>query len=71
VQRVPLDRLLVETDAPYLAPVPKRGKRNEPAFTAHTAQKVAELKEVSVEDVARQTTENFYRLFSKAEKRAL
>lgn len=66
VRNVPLDRLLVETDAPYLSPVPMRGKRNEPAFTRHTAEKVAEIKGVSLEDVANTTTENFFSLFSKA-----
>ena len=63
---VPLDRLLVETDAPYLAPLPHRGKRNEPAFVVHTAQRVAELKGVAPEELARATTENFFRLFTKA-----
>ncbi|NQV47857.1 MAG: TatD family hydrolase [Rhodospirillaceae bacterium] len=63
---VPLDRILVETDAPYLAPIPKRGKRNEPAFTAHTAAKVAEIKGVSLEELAQATTDNFFRLFTKA-----
>lgn len=66
VKQVPLNRILVETDSPYLAPVPHRGKRNEPAFVVHTAQMVAELKEKSVEDIAKQTTENFFTLFSKA-----
>ena len=65
---VPDDRLLVETDAPYLAPVPKRGKRNEPAFVAHTAAHVAELRGVSLDDLASTTTENFYRLFAKAKR---
>jgi TatD DNase family protein len=63
---VPLDRLLVETDAPYLAPVPMRGKRNEPAFVVHTAAAMAELKGVTPEELARATTDNFYRLFAKA-----
>jgi TatD DNase family protein len=63
---VPLDRLLVETDAPYLAPIPHRGKRNEPSFVTHTAAVLAGLKGVSVEDIARITTENFFRLFAKA-----
>ncbi len=67
---VPLDRILVETDAPYLAPVPKRGKRNEPAFVAHTAACVAELHGMSTEDLAAKTTENFFRLFSKAAAKA-
>jgi TatD DNase family protein len=63
---VPLDRLLVETDAPYLAPAPHRGKPNEPAFVAHTAAALAELKGVVVEELARATTDNFFRLFTKA-----
>jgi TatD DNase family protein len=63
---VPLDRLLVETDSPYLAPIPHRGKRNEPAFVAHTAAALAELKGLTAEDIARITTENFFRLFTKA-----
>jgi len=66
---VPLDRILVETDAPYLAPIPHRGKRNEPAFVTHTAEKVAELKEVSPEYLAHTTTENFFTLFNKAKRR--
>ena len=65
VRDIPLDRLLVETDAPYLAPVPKRGKTNEPAFVAHTAAKVAELKGIPVEELAARTTENFLRLFNR------
>jgi TatD DNase family protein len=68
VRDVPLDRLLVETDAPYLAPVPKRGKTNEPAFVAHTAAKVAELKGVGIAEIEAATTENFFRLFAKAER---
>jgi len=66
LRRVPLDRLLVETDAPYLAPVPKRGKRNEPAFVVHTAEHLAELKEVDSAELARITTENFFAVFAKA-----
>ena len=65
VPMVPADRLLVETDSPYLAPVPKRGKRNEPAFVAHTAARVAELRGLPVGELAAQTTRNFYALFSK------
>jgi TatD DNase family protein len=68
VRDIPLDRLLVETDAPYLAPVPKRGKTNEPAFVAHTAAKVAELKGVGVPELEAATTDNFFRLFAKAER---
>jgi TatD DNase family protein len=63
---VPLDRLLVETDAPYLAPTPHRGKRNEPAFVVHTAAMLAELKGVSADEIANATTENFFRLFTHA-----
>ena len=62
---LPADRILVETDAPYLAPTPHRGKRNEPAFVAHTAAVLAETRGVSVEAIAEQTSENFFRLFSK------
>ena len=65
IKSVPLDRLLVETDAPYLAPVPHRGKTNEPAFVAHTATMLAELKGVSGKELADTTTANFFRLFSK------
>jgi len=68
VKHAPLDRLLVETDAPYLAPAPMRGKRNEPAFTRHTAEKVAEIKELSLEKVAAVTTDNYFSLFSKAKR---
>jgi len=60
---VPADRLLVETDAPYLAPVPRRGKRNEPAFVVHTARRVAELRGVDLDQLARQTRANTVRLF--------
>jgi TatD DNase family protein len=62
---VPADRLLVETDAPFLAPVPKRGKRNEPAFVRHTADALAGLKELSPAEFARQSSANFFRLFRK------
>ena len=65
VKDVPLDRLLVETDAPYLAPEPYRGKTGEPSFVVRTAQVLAEVKGVSFEEIARQTTENFFRLFTK------
>jgi TatD DNase family protein len=63
---LPGDRLLVETDSPYLAPVPFRGKRNEPAHVAHTARVLAEARQVSTQDVAELTTANFRRLFRKA-----
>lgn len=62
----PVDRILVETDSPYLAPKPHRGKRNEPAYTAHTAAVGAEIFGLSFEDFAAQTTQNFDRLFTKA-----
>ncbi|KPQ08009.1 MAG: TatD DNase family protein [Rhodobacteraceae bacterium HLUCCA12] len=62
----PVDRILVETDAPYLAPPPHRGKRNEPAYTAHTARAIAPLWGMEFDDFARQTSENFDRLFSRA-----
>ena len=68
VRDIPLERLLVETDAPYLAPVPKRGKTNEPAFVAHTAAKVAELKGIGLAELEAATTDNFFRLFAKAER---
>jgi len=64
---MPLDRVLVETDAPYLAPVPMRGKRNEPAYVAHTAKVLAEVKGVTPDEIAAATTENFFRLFAKAQ----
>ncbi len=67
---VPMDRLLVETDSPYLAPVPHRGKQNEPAFVKHTAQVLAEVKGVDPEEIAQTTTENFFRLFSRASSKA-
>ena len=67
VRDLPMDRLLVETDAPYLAPVPLRGKTNEPAFITHTAALVAELKVVTPETLAAATTANFFKLFTKAQ----
>jgi TatD DNase family protein len=70
VRDVPLDRLLVETDAPYLAPVPYRGRRNEPAYVATTAAAVAALKEIEPAVLATATTDNFFRLFRKASRPA-
>lgn len=63
---VPADRYLVETDAPYLAPVPHRGGTNEPSYVAHTAAKVAEVRGISLEQLGAETADNFFRLFSKA-----
>jgi TatD DNase family protein len=66
VKMVPLDRLLVETDAPFLAPVPYRGKRNEPAYVLHTAETIATLKGVTLKELGERTTENFFNLFPRA-----
>ena len=63
VEKFPLERILVETDAPYLAPVPMRGKQNEPAFVRYVAEKVAEIKGISVENVAKQTSESAEELY--------
>ena len=71
VADIPMDRLLVETDAPYLAPVPKRGKRNEPALVAHTAAKLAEIKGVSAAAIGHRTTENFFALFDRVPAAAM
>jgi TatD DNase family protein len=62
---LPADRIMVETDAPYLAPLPYRGKRNEPAYVAETAKVLADARGTSADEIARQTTENFFRLFNK------
>ncbi len=62
-QKVPLDRLLVETDSPFLAPVPHRGKTNQPGFVRHVAEEISRLREISVDEVSRATTANFQRLF--------
>lgn len=64
ISLIPIDRLLIETDAPYLAPVPMRGKRNEPAFVSHTARYLASLWDMTYEDFARHTTDNARRLFA-------
>lgn len=65
---VPLDRILVETDAPYLAPEPFRGKTNEPAYVVHTAAAIAKARGIAAEDLAAATTENFFRLFTKVKR---
>ena len=69
-RKVPLDRLLVETDSPYLAPVPHRGARNEPGFVYHTARALAEIRGEGFLELAEATTTNFFSLFSKAVKLA-
>jgi len=66
VKLVPQDRILIETDAPYLAPIPYRGKTNEPAYVAHTGLFIANLLNLTEQEFAKQTTENFFRLFDKA-----
>lgn len=67
-QKCPLDRILVETDSPYLAPVPYRGKPNEPAYVRHVAEEIAKLRSISIESVHQATTENFYTLFKHAKR---
>ncbi len=66
--QAPLDRMLIETDSPYLAPVPHRGKRNEPAFVTETARKLGELRGFTAEEIGEQTSRNFYNFFKLAEK---
>jgi TatD DNase family protein len=68
VRFVPLDRMLVETDSPFLAPIPHRGQPNQPAWTRVVAEKVAEVKGIALVDVATATTENFFNLFNKAKR---
>ena len=65
-RRVPLDRLLIETDSPYLSPVPYRGKVNQPGYVKYVAEEIARLRDISYEEVAKATTVNFFRLFSAA-----
>ena len=67
-KQVPLEKMLIETDAPYLAPVPYRGKPNEPAYVKYVAEEIARLKNISFEEVAKKTTENFFRLFACVKK---
>ena len=66
-RRVPLDRMLVETDSPYLAPVPHRGKSNQPAYVKHVAEEIARLRGIAFDEVAAATTRNFFRLFRHAQ----
>ena len=66
-QRCPLDRILVETDSPYLAPMPYRGKQNQPAYVRHVAEEIARLRDISLEDVTAATTQNFFTLFKHAQ----
>lgn len=68
VKFVPLDRLMIETDSPYLAPEPYRGKRNEPSYVKKIAQEIADLKQISFEEVAEQTSNNFFTLFNRVQK---
>ncbi len=65
VKQTPLERILIETDSPYLAPIPHRGKRNEPAFVRHVAEAVAQIKELALDRVIEQTTANFHELYGK------
>ena len=65
LRRVPLERLLIETDSPFLAPKPHRGKRNEPAFVVHVAEAIADVKGLPVDEIAAHSTQNFYRLYHK------
>ena len=67
VREVPLDKMMVETDSPYLTPKPFRGKKNEPAYVLHVAEKIANLKDISLEEVAESTTKTAYSLFKKLE----
>jgi TatD DNase family protein len=68
---VPDDRILIETDAPYLAPVPHRGKQNHPAYVKHVAEMIADVRETSLEHIAEISRDNFYRLFKTAQPSAL
>ncbi|MCM1323919.1 MAG: TatD family hydrolase [Acetobacter sp.] len=67
-KQYPIDKILIETDSPYLAPVPFRGKTNEPAYVLKTAEKIAEIKGLTIEEIARITTDNFYNLYQKAQR---
>ncbi len=69
-RKVPLDRMLIETDSPYLAPVPYRGKTNEPAWVRHVGEFIANLRGIPVEQLAAQTSDNFFRLFKHIDREA-
>ena len=69
-QMVPLDRMLIETDSPYLAPIPHRGQRNEPAFVREVARQIGELRGLPAEEIGSQTAQNFYRFFGLAPETA-
>ncbi len=69
-KNIPLDRMLVETDSPYLAPVPFRGKSNQPAYVRHVAEHIAALRDISIEEIAEATTNNYFRLFKTASRSA-
>jgi TatD DNase family protein len=71
VRELPLERLLLETDAPYLAPEPFRGRRNEPAYVAQVAATLAEVKGLTLAEIEAATTDNFFRLFTKAQRPAI
>ena len=63
-KHIPLNRILIETDSPYLAPVPNRGKKNEPSFVRYTAEKLADIKQISTNELVKNTTKNFNNLFN-------
>lgn len=67
-KKIPIEKILIETDSPYLAPIPYRGKKNEPAYLIKTAEKLAEIKQMKLQDISKITTENFFNLFSRAKK---
>ena len=71
ISKVPLNKLLIETDAPYLAPKPNRGKINEPSYIIDTARKLSEIKDVSLKQISQSTTDNFFKLFTKADRNKL
>lgn len=70
-RKIPLNKMLIETDSPYLAPIPFRGKTNQPAYVKHVAEEIAKLRDISVEEVGRATTENFFNCFTHARSQAV